>query len=317
MVGARAPRDAPRPADGAPNGQAGSGNHRPLSPATMCSARLLVPVLLLGSLSAAPVAAQAPLEIVVNIASGRLDVFQGGERVKSYPVSVGLPAYATPSGSAEIRRMVWNPTWTPPPDAAWARDEKPAGPGWGNPMGRVKMHLFEDYFIHGTPRSNERRLGRPASHGCIRMRNADVMELARLVLAADGAPVAESTLRGLIDNPGRTREMALRGRVRVRIEYRVAEVDDYAVTLHPDVYRRAGGTWAERAQADLRAAGLSAEAARLPLALTRAPAQAVRIGRMDIDRPVRPIENLPTTVPPLVLRGGSPTLLAANVGAGQ
>lgn len=276
----------------------------------MCSARLLVPLLLLGAL---PASAQAPMEIVVNIAAGRLDVLQGGERVKSYPVSVGLPAFATPSGSAEIRRMVWNPTWTPPPDAEWARDEKPAGPGWGNPMGRVKMHLFEDYYIHGTPRSNERRLGRPASHGCIRMRNADVMELARLVLAADGTPVSESTLRGLIDHPARTRELALRGRVRVRIEYRLAEVDDYHVTLHPDVYRRSGGTWMERAAGDLRAAGLLPDRV-MPLGMTRAPAQPVRIGRTDIERPVRPIVNLPTAVPPLVLRGGSPAMLAANVG---
>lgn len=39
---------------------------------------------------------------------------------------------------------------------------------------------FERYiYIHGT--AEEGRIGRPASHGCVRMRNADVMELFELV----------------------------------------------------------------------------------------------------------------------------------------
>ena len=147
------------------------------------------------------------MEIVVNIPAGRLDVYQDGALARSYPVSVGTAQYATPTGSAGVQRMVWNPTWTPPPDAEWARDERPAAPGPDNPMGRVKMHLFQDYYVHGTPARNERYLGRPASHGCIRMSNADVMELATLVLRADGAPVSDETLQGLIDNPRRTREL--------------------------------------------------------------------------------------------------------------
>lgn len=40
-------------------------------------------------------------------------------------------------------------------------------------------------YIHGT--NHERRIGEPASHGCVRMRNADVAELYELVPA--GAPV--------------------------------------------------------------------------------------------------------------------------------
>jgi len=40
-------------------------------------------------------------------------------------------------------------------------------------------------YIHGTP--DEAALGTPASHGCVRMRNADVIELFDLVEA--GTPV--------------------------------------------------------------------------------------------------------------------------------
>jgi len=34
-------------------------------------------------------------------------------------------------------------------------------------------------YIHGT--KHEDKIGRPASHGCIRMRNADVIELFDLI----------------------------------------------------------------------------------------------------------------------------------------
>lgn len=229
----------------------------------------------------AQTAQTAQMEIVVNIPAGRLDVLQGGERVRSYPVSVGRSRYATPTGEASIRRMVWNPSWTPPPDAEWAREEKPAAPGWGNPMGRVKMHLFGDYYVHGTPAGNERHLGRPASHGCVRMRNRDVMELAELVLKADGAPVAESTVRYLAAHPGATRELALSGRVRVRIEYRLAEVADDSVTLHPDVYGRAARDYASRVRSELAAAGAADDAVAVLAGLeaSRAPAAAVTIAR--------------------------------------
>ena len=44
-------------------------------------------------------------------------------------------------------------------------------------MGRVKLHMDDLIYIHGT--TSEGRLGAPASHGCIRMSNADVVDLAR------------------------------------------------------------------------------------------------------------------------------------------
>jgi L,D-transpeptidase catalytic domain len=45
----------------------------------------------------------------------------------------------------------------------------------------MRRHIY----IHGTP--DEARIGSPASHGCIRMRNDDVIELFDLV--APGTPV--------------------------------------------------------------------------------------------------------------------------------
>jgi murein L,D-transpeptidase YcbB/YkuD len=258
----------------------------------MRSIRQVVPALMVLS-AAVPAQSQtpAPMEIVVNIPAGRLDVLQGGERVRSYPVSVGLARYATPTGQAGIQRMVWNPSWTPPPDAEWARDERPAAPGWSNPMGRVKMHLFGDYYVHGTPARNERYMGRPASHGCIRMRNADVMELARLVLRADGAPVSDETLDRLAANPGMTRELRLSGRVRVRIEYRLAELEHDSVALHPDVYTRAAGRYADVVARELSALGQD-PAVLEQASVRRAPASVVRIARSG-PAPIRVVPGAP------------------------
>jgi len=239
------------------------------------------PALLALALAASPAQAQQTMEVVVNIPAGRLDVLQGGERIRSYPVSVGTAGHATPTGEASVRRIVWNPTWTPP-DSEWARNELPAGPGPNNPMGRVKIHLFEDYYVHGTPARNERYLGRPASHGCIRMRNADVMELAQLVLRADGAPVSDETVRGLIANPRRTRELRLSGQVRVRIEYRLAEVGEDSVTLHPDVYARAAGArYADRVRQEITAQGHDSAAVLAEANITRAPVAAVSFARFS------------------------------------
>ena len=243
----------------------------------MTSLLRLTQIALLASAAVFPARARAQesMELVVNIPAGRLDVMRGGERVRSYPVSVGRAQYATPTASTAIRRMVWNPSWTPPA-APWARDQKRAAPGWANPMGRVKIHLFDDYYVHGTPAGNERFLGTPASHGCIRMRNEDVMELAAMILRADGSPVSASTVDRLVQNPRQTREVALSGRVRARVEYRLAEVAADSVILHPDVYRRAGDAYAAHVSDELRRAGTDPEPIVARLGGSR-PATAFRI----------------------------------------
>jgi lipoprotein-anchoring transpeptidase ErfK/SrfK len=81
--------------------------------------------------------------------------------------------------------MIWNPSWRPPP-SAWARDDVPQAPGApGNPMGRVKIFFQEpDYYIHGTGLTGS--LGNARSHGCVRMRNIDAVELARMVMVNAG-----------------------------------------------------------------------------------------------------------------------------------
>ena len=57
---------------------------------------------------------------------------------------------------------------------------------WLDGLGKRNANTHDRYvYIHGT--KHEDRIGTPDSHGCIRMRNADVIELFDLV--EEGVPV--------------------------------------------------------------------------------------------------------------------------------
>ncbi|MGQ0813772.1 MAG: L,D-transpeptidase [Gemmatimonadota bacterium] len=54
-------------------------------------------------------------------------------------------------------------------------------------LGPVKLDTGNGYLIHGTHIYNRDSIGLPASHGCVRMHNEDVVNLARMV--EPGTPV--------------------------------------------------------------------------------------------------------------------------------
>ena len=57
---------------------------------------------------------------------------------------------------------------------------------WLDGLGARNANTHERFiYIHGT--NHEEKIGEPASHGCIRMRNADLLELFELV--KQGTPV--------------------------------------------------------------------------------------------------------------------------------
>jgi lipoprotein-anchoring transpeptidase ErfK/SrfK len=126
------------------------------------------------------------LSLAASTGKNILVVRVNGRDVKTFPISVGMNAHRTPQGHFGIRHVVWNPSWHPP-KVAWAKTKKAAGPGSSdNPMKVVKIFFREpDYYIHGT--DHEGKLGAAASHGCIRMSQADVYELGRLLQERAGA----------------------------------------------------------------------------------------------------------------------------------
>ena len=114
--------------------------------------------------------------IVISIPDRKLALVEDGRAVRIYPVAVGAAATPSPTGSFTVAARVSHPTWYGP--------RKVVPPGKSNPLGPRWIGLSRrGYGIHGT--SNPRLIGRPASHGCIRMHNADVEELFGLVAIGD------------------------------------------------------------------------------------------------------------------------------------
>lgn len=146
------------------------------------------------------------IHLEITLGGKTLDVKRGGAIIASYQISPGLPKHPTPTGNFKIRRLVWNPGWVPPKEG-WARGKKATGPtDPKNPLKVVKMFFKEpDYYLHGT--ADEKALGDPASHGCIRLAAADAYALAKLLQQNGGAPRSEEWYRSAI---GGTRSITVR-----------------------------------------------------------------------------------------------------------
>ncbi|MGD8191945.1 L,D-transpeptidase [Brevibacillus ginsengisoli] len=107
-----------------------------------------------------------PYLIRISLSSRRLSLYQNGNLIRNYPVGVGKIATQTPSGDFHIISKV------PYPFSYPGGKLSAFGTMW---MGLSKPH----YGIHGT--NNPASIGHFVSHGCIRLYNQDVNELARLV----------------------------------------------------------------------------------------------------------------------------------------
>jgi lipoprotein-anchoring transpeptidase ErfK/SrfK len=146
--------------------------------------------------------------ILIDLSRQRLDLLEGDRRLRRYPVSTAhngpgeeADSGCTPRGLHRVRLRIGDGC----PDGAVFVGRRATGeiydaelarrhperdwvltrilwltglePGH-NRGGRVDtLHRF--IYIHGCPDTEP--MGRPRSHGCIRMRNADVRELFDLV----------------------------------------------------------------------------------------------------------------------------------------
>jgi lipoprotein-anchoring transpeptidase ErfK/SrfK len=161
---------------------------------------------------------EEPLMLTADLGSRKLIVTRGDSTLKTYSVAVGQPRYPTPKGTFTIRRMVWNPSWHPPPESDWARGKKAKGPGEpGNPMKVVKIFFKEpDYYIHGTDQTES--LGDAASHGCLRMDPSDVADLAKLIMEHGGQPRDENWFWRILHSRREEKEVTLDNPVSITIQ---------------------------------------------------------------------------------------------------
>lgn len=200
------------------------------------SMRLRLLILLLALVgTASPLAAQTgELRIDINIPANRLVVYDDARVLRTYPISAGLPGHNTPMGSFKISRAEWNPWWRPP-EREWAKKDKVTPPGPNNPMGRVKLFFLPLYFIHGTP--DRENIGQAASHGCVRMLNADVIALARLIHRRAAPQVTNADIDRILARSGTTRTIGFRDSVQLTIRYDPIEVRNDTVHVYPNIYK--------------------------------------------------------------------------------
>lgn len=124
--------------------------------------------------------------IVVRRASRTLELWEDTSRKRTYRVAIGAEGYPTPRGEWRITLKRYRPTWGNP-GSAWAAEmPKTIPPGPNNPLGTRALNLDSPGIrIHGT--SNVNSIGTAASHGCVRMLQADIEQLYELVEV--GTPV--------------------------------------------------------------------------------------------------------------------------------
>jgi lipoprotein-anchoring transpeptidase ErfK/SrfK len=138
------------------------------------------------------------LRLEVSLSEKTLYVWKGNEILQQYDVSVGKPQHPTPKGNFKIRKVIWNPSWVPPPDAKWAKGKTAKKPGDpDNPIKKVKIFFRDpDYYIHGTGELDS--IGKAKSHGCIRMKPGEATEVGKLVMKYGGKPLPEPWYRRVL-----------------------------------------------------------------------------------------------------------------------
>jgi lipoprotein-anchoring transpeptidase ErfK/SrfK len=119
----------------------------------------------------------APGTVVIDTRRTYLYYVLGDGKAIRYGIGVGRDGFTWSGAQTVTRKTEW-PDWTPPQEMIGRQPYLPrwmAG-GEGNPLGARAMYLGSTvYRIHGT--NLPETIGHKVSSGCIRMLNADVIDL--------------------------------------------------------------------------------------------------------------------------------------------
>lgn len=135
------------------------------------------------AIGAAPLPGEVD-HIVVDKAEGSVRAFaENGQLLAYYPATIGSGDNPTPSGTVRVNGVARNPDYVYDPAklSYGPGDRKIVVPaGANNPVGVVWIDLNKpSYGIHGTP--DPEKIGKTASHGCVRLTNWDAWQLAAAV----------------------------------------------------------------------------------------------------------------------------------------
>ena len=125
--------------------------------------RFLLPCLLLASVTIGSAPASAKILAHIDISQQRLHLYVNGAKRATWPVSTARRGYRTPVG-----------TFRP----YWLNKNHRSSIYNGAPM-PYSVFFRGGYAIHGT--NEVSRLGRPVSHGCVRLHPSSAAVLFNLV----------------------------------------------------------------------------------------------------------------------------------------
>jgi L,D-transpeptidase ErfK/SrfK len=123
-------------------------------------------------------------KLVVDLSDRKVYVYKDQKLTQSYGIAIGQEGWETPVGSFRVFQKYHNPIWQHP-----VTGEK-IPPGQRNPLGKWWIGFYNHNKLligfHGT--TDESLIGAAVSHGCLRMKNADIETLAHQVDV--GTPVS-------------------------------------------------------------------------------------------------------------------------------
>ena len=199
-----------------------------------------------------PNAVPKDTRIVVNIPAFRMDVFHEGSLVKSYKIGIGYPEFPLPTGLRKAQTIIYNPTWTPP-DEPWVKKMKNVSAGEQvaagsklNPLGPIKIPIGQPSLIHGG--KSPAKLGTFASHGCVGLTSAQVLDFSKLLAQVSGTELTDRSIQSYFKDKTKTRVVKLDHTVPVELRYETIVIEDGKLHIYRDVYDQDTNT-----EANLRA----------------------------------------------------------------
>jgi len=125
---------------------------------------------------------KGPFAAIVNLHDFSLTIHLQGYYVKRYQVGIGKDG-SSPIGKFPVLTKLENPQYTDP-DGKVIEGDDPA-----NPLGERWIDLGDSYGIHGTIDPDS--IGKAASRGCIRLRDADIIEVYNFLVPGSVVEIRE------------------------------------------------------------------------------------------------------------------------------
>lgn len=115
-------------------------------------------------------------QVIVSVPDRKLVVMENGAVLREFAVAVGASVSPSPTGEFEVVSRLKDPTYYHSGVVIPAGGGNPLGPRW------IGLNV-KGYGIHGTNLPGS--IGKAASHGCIRLRNRDIVELFSMIHVGD------------------------------------------------------------------------------------------------------------------------------------